>query len=63
MLWEAVAAGLDLLVGSLDFGGFKGRFSDKLRVTESCKGYMMTPTDQTSTSYECPLPSRISGAM
>jgi hypothetical protein len=63
MLWERVVTSFDLLVGSLDFWGFKWRLADKLSVTELCKGYMMTPTDQTSTSYECPFPSNISGAI
>jgi|JI6StandDraft_1071083.scaffolds.fasta_scaffold186413_2 hypothetical protein len=50
MLWEREAASLDFFIGGLDFGSFKGRFTDELGVTEYSTGYMMTPTDQTSTS-------------
>ncbi len=33
MFWEGVSAGLDFLVGGLDFGSLEWRLSDELRVT------------------------------
>lgn len=50
MLGEGIVAGLDLLVGGLDFGSLEGRLSNKLGITNLGLWYMMTPTDQTSTS-------------
>jgi hypothetical protein len=32
MFWEGIAAGFDLFIGSFDFRGLEGRFSDQLRV-------------------------------
>lgn len=34
MLWEREAASLDFFIGGLDFGSFKGRFTDELGVND-----------------------------
>lgn len=50
MLRERVAASFDFFIGSFDLRSLKWRFSDQLSITEYMKRYMMTPTDQISTS-------------
>ena len=50
MLRECIGTGFDLLVGWLDFWGLKGWLSDELCVANLFDDYIMTPTDQTSTS-------------
>ena len=64
MIGERILTRLNFLVGGFYFWGFKWRFSYQLSVTKlDIKFYIMTPTDQTSTSYECPLFYKIYGAM
>jgi hypothetical protein len=50
VLRECIGTGFDLLVGGLDFWGLKGWLSDELCVADLFDDYIMTPTDQTSTS-------------
>ena len=50
MLGERVAASFDFFVGGLYFWGFKWWFSDEHGITGLIERYIITPTDQISTS-------------
>lgn len=50
MIGEAVLASFNFFVSCFDFGSFKWRFSDELCITKLEIVYIMTPTDQISTS-------------
>jgi len=50
MFREGIAAGLDFFVGGFDLGCLEWRLADELSIAGLGKSYIITPTDQTSTS-------------